>query len=100
MNLQQNLTEPYFSCPYCLTKINTEKPTKTMQVFDDAQLQKVHPKSSQVENKKEPVNNTEKPADCHHHPGFLSERSSKEQIPDECMVCKEIVECMLKKMRE
>jgi hypothetical protein len=71
-----------------------------MQVFDDAQLQRMHSKSSRVENKEEHTNGTEKPADCHHHPGYLSERSSKEKIPDECMVCKDIVECMLKKMRE
>jgi hypothetical protein len=94
------MTEPYFSCPYCLTKINAEKPSKTIQVLGEPLLQKAHPKSNQAENKQEPTNGTEKPAECHHHPGYLSERSSKEQIPDECMVCKDIVECMLKKMRE
>jgi len=28
----------------------------------------------------------------------LSERSRKEKIPDECMICEEIVQCMLKKV--
>jgi len=33
---------------------------------------------------------------CIHHLGYLSERSKKEKIPEECMVCENIVQCMLK----
>jgi hypothetical protein len=36
---------------------------------------------------------------CTHHFGFLSERSSKEKIPEECMACAEIVNCMLKAVK-
>jgi PP-loop superfamily ATP-utilizing enzyme len=38
--------------------------------------------------------------DCRNHFGYLSERSLKQRIPDECMTCKEIVHCMLKKTLE
>lgn len=48
----------------------------------------------------EQVEEPEKTSECPHHLGYLSERSSKGQIPDECMMCKEIVACMLKKMKE
>jgi hypothetical protein len=41
----------------------------------------------------------EAPSGCAHHLGYLSEKSSKDQIPDECMMCKDIVTCMLKKMK-
>jgi hypothetical protein len=85
LNLQQNPTEPYSACPFCLTQ---------EQIIQKAEL-----KIDLVEAKEKPLKR-EKPSACHHHPGYLSERSSKEQIPDECMVCKDIVECMLKKMRE
>ncbi len=44
----------------------------------------------------EPITSSE----CPHHLGYLSERSSKGQIPDECIMCKDIVACMLKKMKE
>jgi hypothetical protein len=47
----------------------------------------------------EKIETSEKPSDCLHYVGYLSERSSKEQIPDECMMCKDIVACMLKKMK-
>ena len=36
---------------------------------------------------------------CTHHFGYLSERSSKEKIPEECMACPEIVNCMLKAVK-
>jgi hypothetical protein len=42
---------------------------------------------------------TEKPSECRYHLGYLSERTGKEQIPDDCMMCKDIVECMLRKMK-
>jgi hypothetical protein len=38
--------------------------------------------------------------ECKNHFGYLGERSLKGQIPDECLTCKEIVHCMLKKTLE
>lgn len=35
---------------------------------------------------------------CTHYFGYLSERSSKEKIPEECITCGNIVQCMLKKV--
>jgi hypothetical protein len=48
----------------------------------------------------EQVEVPEAPSECPHYLGYLSEKPSKEQIPDECMICKDIVTCMLKKMKE
>ncbi|MGB9842356.1 MAG: hypothetical protein ACPLKZ_06495 [Candidatus Bathyarchaeales archaeon] len=47
----------------------------------------------------EHVETREKSAGCSYYLGYLSERSSKDKIPDECMMCKDIVECMLKKAK-
>jgi DNA-directed RNA polymerase subunit RPC12/RpoP len=91
LNLQQDSTEPYYACPYCLTKI-TEKPYKASNKLEKAYVETAPPQEK-------PVGNKEKPPDCRHHLGYLSERAQKEQIPDECMVCKDIIECMLRKMR-
>jgi hypothetical protein len=33
---------------------------------------------------------------CTHEFGYLSKRSSKEKIPEECMMCESIVQCMLR----
>jgi hypothetical protein len=100
LNLQQNAQESYFSCPCCLTKIELiNSPLKTEEKFEEP-VTELKPKSKHVDLYKKDANNCEKPAACQYHLGHLSERTSKTQIPDDCLVCKDIIECMLRKMRE
>ena len=100
LNLQQNPQEPYSSCPYCLTKIKMiETPLKTEEKVKESLLE-VKPKSTKTDLDIKDGNNSQKPSACKYHLGHLSERTSKTQIPDDCLVCKDIVECMLRKMRE
>jgi hypothetical protein len=94
LNLQQDAEGPYNACPYCLTEIPLD---------DELTVSCDEPKETEAEEKEsteERVEIPEKPSECGYHLGYLSERSSKEKIPDECMMCKDIVECMLKKMRK
>jgi hypothetical protein len=68
-----------------------------------AEPETFEPEETEAEEKEsteERVEIPETPSECSHHLGYLSERSSKEKIPDECMMCKDIVECMLKKMKK
>jgi DNA-directed RNA polymerase subunit RPC12/RpoP len=102
LNLRQDPEEPYDACPYCLTKIKLKDEPTT--VFDEPETFEPEETKTEteVEEQKlidEQVETPEAPSACPHHLGYLSERSSKEQIPDECMMCKDIVSCMLKKMR-
>ena len=112
MNLQQDAEEPYDACPYCLTEIVLDdEPNVTFdepetiepETIDEAEA--FEPEETPVEveetpHVEEPVEVPEAPSECAHYLGYLSEKSSKEQIPDECMMCKDIVTCMLKKMKE
>ena len=88
LNLQ-NSAEPYAACPYCLTKI-----TESQVEISKPETQDESPLSKEKSSK-----NVEKPSTCHYHFGYLSEREDKQQIPDECIVCKALLECMLQKMR-
>ncbi|MBT0160112.1 hypothetical protein G4O51_09020 [Candidatus Bathyarchaeota archaeon A05DMB-2] len=94
LNLQANAAGPYDACPYCLTEIIVE---------NELPVESDEPKMVEVEEELEPVESTidasEKAHGCGYHLGYLSERSLKDQIPDSCMTCKDIVECMLKKMK-
>lgn len=93
LNLQQDSEELYDACPYCLTEIPTEE---EMPISYD------EPKETETEEQahvEERIEIPEKPSECSHYMGYLSERSSKETIPDECMMCKNIVDCMLNKMK-
>ena len=99
INLQEDTTEPYLACPYCLTKLEIEQPKKEKEPRIFEPLSKISSENIQDDNKVK-NRNREKPSDCQFHLGYLSERSSKDQIPDDCLICKDIVECMLKKMRD
>jgi hypothetical protein len=39
-------------------------------------------------------------AECKHYFGYLSQRSSKEGVPEECIICEKIVQYMLKTVTE
>jgi hypothetical protein len=113
LNLQQDNEEPYDACPYCLTEIVVEEASvepvydepetveqneieELEEAAEEAELE-VEEETPRVE---EPVAASDAPSDCPHYLGYLSEKSSNQQIPDECMMCKDIVTCMLKKMKE
>jgi hypothetical protein len=110
LNLQKDPAESYDACPYCLTEIVVEEEPAPLYTEPEPLEQEdiTEPEEAETEieepaHMEEPVKPPETPAEapseCLHHLGYLSERSSKEQIPDECMMCKDIVTCMLKKMK-
>ena len=76
-----------------------------MQNEDSDRLEEIQvinkPESKQEETilSNEKANVKEKSSGCKYHMGYLSEREKNQQIPDECIVCGDIVGCMLKKMR-
>jgi hypothetical protein len=101
LNLQQDTEEPYDACPYCLTEITLDE--ESTVTYDEPEPETFEPEEPEPEvEEQKPIEEkleTPESSECLHHLGYLSERSSKEQIPDECMMCKDIVACMLKKMK-
>ena len=113
MNLQQNTEGPYDACPYCLTEIivNNEpalsfdepemlqsEPSEP-ETLDSEVSVEAEPEVEEVAPVEEKAEVPEAPSECAHYLGYLSERASSDSIPDECMLCKDIVTCMLKKMK-
>jgi hypothetical protein len=98
-NIGSKKSGAYDACPYCLTEVTLEENPAVAQ-------EKEKPKTKKVEAEVEELTvhpGAEKPVKahpatlgCEHHFGYLSERSSKEKIPEECMTCEKIVQCMLK----
>ena len=81
LNLRQDSKETYDACPFCLTKI-AEPQTEANNKSEKTQSE-----------------TREKPTGCQYHVGYLSEREKNQQIPDGCMTCNDLLECMLRKMR-
>jgi hypothetical protein len=90
--LQKKSAEPFDACPYCLTRITV------IQLEPDNEPENIT--DEQIHRKEKLTQNREKPLACKYHLGYLSEREQREQIPDECICCKDILECMLRKMRQ
>ncbi len=110
LNLQQDTEGPYDACPYCLTEItvddepyiNFEPETLEPETLEVETLEasvEAEPEVDEAAPVEEQAEVAEAPSECSHHLGYLSERASSDNIPDECMVCKDIVTCMLKKMK-
>jgi hypothetical protein len=94
LNLQANSAGPYDACPYCLTEITLDN--EPMAEPDEPVMTEAEEEPKNMETSPDV---SEKSPGCGYHMGYLSERSSKDPIPDSCMTCKDIVECMLKKMK-
>ena len=87
VNLHES-RKPYQACPFCLAKIETQQ-----EEVRKIETEEIH------FPKEKPSRNQETPPSCQHHVGYLSERQEKQQIPDECIVCSNLLECMLQKMK-
>ena len=90
----------YSACPYCLTEIAAEE---ALEVEEEKRIPKkeraeIQETKAQIPRLKPPQQPSLKEHECPYHLGYLSERTKKENIPEECMTCEKIVECMLKKV--
>ena len=70
--------QKYFACPRCMTRINNER--KNIAI----------PK----EEVKKPSAKFENNVECEHFLGYLKTRSKDAQIPDDCLTCGKMIECL------
>jgi hypothetical protein len=89
--------KPYDACPYCLTEISAPVVSASAGTYP-----KPEPKSIKIEEEmpfaKEEKHEQASPKiqGCAHHLGYLSKRAANESIPEDCMICQNIIKCMLK----
>ncbi|MEM2202544.1 MAG: hypothetical protein QW595_02795 [Candidatus Bathyarchaeia archaeon] len=99
-NLSSGTLTVYEACPYCLTEI-TLKEAITPVKQKATTAENVEAIKLEHETKKEETVNVQPSSlvetpNCKHYFGYLSERSSRDMPPEECMVCPKIVQCMLR----
>jgi len=99
-NLTSKKGHSYDACPYCLTEIAIDASSPIDEEESKPVMKAIEmggPSVPKVQEKRvEPATS----AACTHQLGYLSKRSPKEEIPEECMMCSNIVQCMLKKLTE
>jgi hypothetical protein len=121
-NLSKTPAEQYYACPRCLIKLDTDAENEEDVIEESATSSPMHPSlervldvisaNSQKERKgvegieEAPVKPSkgegkgpegeESPKGCPHHFGYLAHRPKDTSIPQECLTCQKIVDCMLK----
>jgi hypothetical protein len=93
LQIQKGEETEFYACPWCLSKITVEK---------DSILPDLNRLEDEVteESETEQVLPHETSSGCRHHLGYLGERDSRGAIPEECMICKDLMDCMHKKVKE
>jgi hypothetical protein len=92
--------EPYNACPYCLTKIVAEGGSPVAGAKLVSEEREIGNKDETVRPVGDEMADREPKAGCEHYLGYLSDRSTKEKIPEECIVCDDVVKCMLKTVKD
>jgi hypothetical protein len=80
--------QTYYACPRCLSKVDNVQPDR--QVEDRSVSVSVEPA------KKLGAVNREVEVNCQHFLGFLKKREKNAAIPDECLTCEKMIECMVR----
>jgi len=80
------LVEEYYACPKCLSKVGSVERQKSVEV-DEA--------DEEEEPLKMEVKDTlEENVACMHNLGYLKRRPKNTPIPEECLTCPKMIDCM------
>ncbi|MEM4704773.1 MAG: hypothetical protein QXJ02_06880 [Candidatus Bathyarchaeia archaeon] len=85
-NTSGGQTQTYYACPHCLTEVAqraSQRSEKSRESSDS--LKEIRVPSVKLEEK----------TDCRHFLGFLKKRPKDMAIPEECLVCERMIECMV-----
>ena len=108
-NLSTTPAEHYYACPHCLTKledvIEGSAPGPPIRpslekVLDAISTQPQKEKGEKKKKEGPPVKPAQKkekgPSRCPHRFGYLASRPKEATIPQECLICPKLMDCMLK----
>lgn len=97
-NLCSRNAKVYNACPFCLTQITLDDASTLVEKKKDFEIKETENKIEEEKPPKGkiPDESLPKVEGCSHFLGYLSQRSSKASIPEECIICEKIVQCMLK----
>jgi len=81
------LLEEYYACPRCLAKVGIVERNETVEV-DETEEANEKFQEMEVEEKMEEA------VVCAHHLGYLKRRPKNTPIPEECLTCAKMIDCM------
>ena len=84
------LREEYLACPRCLAKVRTVDRQKHVEPEEAEEEEAEEPEVMEVKEKVE----MEETVVCPHHMGYLKRRPKNSPIPEECLTCTKMIDCM------
>ena len=82
------LIEEYYACPKCLSKVGSFERPKNVEVDEvEEEKEEEFPEMTVADTAEE----TEA---CAHHLGYLKRRPKNTPIPEECLTCSKMIDCM------
>ena len=90
-------SETYYACPYCFSKMDDSE----HDISHELKLRKADGYEAEIGDspKKQttPKDNEKQDTtiECPHHVGYLKKRSKDESVPDSCLTCPKILQCMV-----
>ncbi len=104
----------YLACPFCLTAISpptteTEEEIETEPKVEVCEVEDIVAEDAPVDEEEDAKEDVASPntesqvvessnsTGCSHYMGYLNEKDHKAQIPDECLLCMQISDCMHQK---
>ncbi len=98
--------ERYYACPHCFIKLDVDaeksRPQKEeerppVEPLEKEEKPAVEPLEKEKEPAAKPLEKEGKgPSGCPHDFGYLAKRPKDVPIPQECLICSRIMDCMLK----
>ena len=79
------LIEEYYACPKCLSKVGSYERKKVEVEETEEEEESLE---MEVEEK------VEETVVCTHHLGYLKRRSKNTPVPEECLTCSKMIDCM------
>lgn len=85
-DLSKTPTESYYVCPHCIAKLDKI-------CTHEKEPQRYAPIPVEPPRKLEETDSSS----CAHHFGYLNTHAKDASLPDECLTCSKLLQCMLKK---
>jgi len=90
-------SETYYACPYCFSKMDESEHDISHELklaradgYETVTSDNSRRHITQKENEKQEI-----AVECPHHVGYLKKRSKDESVPDSCLTCPKILQCMV-----
>jgi hypothetical protein len=84
--------ETYNACPFCFTRLDEIVKKDDLEITLEKNVEKLDPA---LKPSRKGTTDSKKSPNCPHYLGYLKKRPKNAPIPDACLTCEKMVQCIL-----